>query len=123
MRVSKGGGITPCRKIAALCEWFGVQTAWQEGGDNDPVNQAAAMHLDMATPSFGIQEENHFMDEELEVFPGHAELAGGPLYPNQAPGLGLDVDEEKAGNLLVHGRTGPFWAAEDCRADGSVVRP
>ena len=34
-RVSKVGGITPARKIAHLCEWYGVQTAWQEGGDTD----------------------------------------------------------------------------------------
>ena len=46
VRVSKGAGITQCRKIATLAEWFGVQTAWQEGGDNDPVNQMAACHLD-----------------------------------------------------------------------------
>lgn len=123
VRVSKGGGITPCRKIAALCEWFGVQTAWQEGGDNDPVNQAAAMHLDMATPGFGIQEENHFTEEELEVFPGHPELAAGHLHPSDGPGLGLDIDEDKARKLLRPGGTGPFWAAEDRRADGSVVRP
>ena len=52
VRVSKGGGITPCRKIATLCEWFGVNTAWQEGGDNDPVNQVAAMHLDSGELEF-----------------------------------------------------------------------
>ena len=41
-RVSQVGGITAAKKIAALCEDFGVRTAWQEGGDNDPVNQFAA---------------------------------------------------------------------------------
>ena len=121
VRVSKAGGITPCRKIAALCEFFGVQTAWQEGGDNDPVNQAAAMHLDMASPSFGIQEENHFSEEELEAFPGHAVLDGGYLYPSGNPGLGVDIDEEKAASLFDRPR--PSYAAEDRRADGSVVRP
>lgn len=123
VRVSKGGGITPCRKIAALCEIFGVQTAWQEGGDNDPVNQAAAMHLDLASYSFGIQEENHFAPEELEIFPGHAEQVGGYLYANDQPGLGLDIDEEKANKLLKADRLGPKYMAEDRRADGSVVRP
>ncbi len=59
-RVSKAGGITPARKIAHLCEWYGVHTAWQEGGNTDPVNQTAAMHLDMTCWNFGIQEENHF---------------------------------------------------------------
>ena len=123
VRVSKAGGITPCRKIAALCEFFGVQTAWQEGGDNDPVNQAAAMHLDMNSYSFGIQEENHFSDEELAVFPGHAELAGGHLYSNDQPGLGIDIDEEKAAALLASRPINPGRAAEDRRADGTVVRP
>ena len=123
VRVSKGGGITPCRKIATLCEWFGVQTAWQEGGDNDPVNQAAAVHLDIASYSFGIQEENHFPAHELEAFPGHAVLEGGHLYPNDRPGLGIDIDEEKAAALLGAESAAPRHMAEDRRADGTVVRP
>ena len=123
VRVSKAGGITPCRKIAALCEWYGVQTAWQEGGDNDPVNQAAAMHLDLASYSFGIQEENHFSEQELEAFPGHPVLKGGYLYANDAPGLGLDIDEEKADRLYSQRSAGSGSAAQDRRADGSVVRP
>jgi mannonate dehydratase len=123
-RVSKIGGITPARKIAHICEAYGVQTAWQEGGDNDPVNQAAAMHLDMAVWNFGIQEENHFRPEELEAFPGHARLEGGYLYPNAGPGLGIDVDEAKAGALLDPERArGPRFMAEDRRPDGTVVRP
>lgn len=124
VRVSKAGGITPCRKLAAICEAFGVHTAWQEGGDNDPVNQVAAMHLDMASWSFGIQEENHFQEQELEAFPGHAELQGGYLYLSGKPGLGIDIDEAKAAALLQpQARHQPHYAAEDRHADGSVVRP
>ena len=123
VRVAKGGGITPCRKIAALCEFYGVHTAWQEGGDNDPVNQAAAMHLDMASYSFGIQEENHFSEEELAAFPGHATMEGGYMYPNDQPGLGIDIDEEKAAALLTESEVRVGHAAEDRRADGTVVRP
>jgi mannonate dehydratase len=124
VRVSKGGGITPCHKIATLCEWFGVNTAWQEGGDNDPVNQMAAVHLDMVSYSFGIQEENHFRENELEVFPGHAQLEGGHLYPNEKPGLGMELDEAKARALInpdLAAKT--FYMAEDRRADGTIVRP
>jgi mannonate dehydratase len=123
VRVSKAGGITPCRKIAALCEWFGVQTAWQEGGDNDPVNQAAAMHLDISSTSFGIQEENGFSPAERDAFPGIAVLEGGYLYPNDQPGLGINIDEEKAAALMDGPAKRPGFAAEDRRADGSVVRP
>jgi mannonate dehydratase len=123
-RVSKIGGITAARKVATVCEAFGVQTAWQEGGDNDPVNQAAAMHLDMVCWNFGIQEENHFRPEELEAFPGHAVLDGGYLYPNDKPGLGIDVDEAKAAALLDPERARvPRYMAEDRRPDGTVVRP
>ncbi len=124
VRVSKVGGITQAQKIAHLAEWFGVQTAWQEGGNTDPINQMAALHLDLASWNFGIQEENSFRPEELEAFPGHAVLEGGYLYANDQPGLGMDVDEEKAARLLDPERVRrPRYVAEDRRADGSVVRP
>jgi mannonate dehydratase len=123
--VSKAGGITPCRKIAALGEWFGVHTAWQEGGDNDPVNQMAACHLDMASWTFGIQEENDFRPEEKAAFPGHAVLEGGYLYPNERPGLGIDIDEDAAAALLDPEKMKrAFLRGEpDRKADGTAVRP
>lgn len=124
VRVSKGGGITNCRKIATLCEWFGIHTAWQEGGDNDPVNQMAAVHLDLVSWNFGIQEENHFRPEEYAIFPNHAVLAGGYLYANDQPGLGIDLDEEQADALLNPELAAKsFFMAEDRRADGTLVRP
>jgi mannonate dehydratase len=124
VRVSKGGGISACRKIATLCEFFGVQTAWQEGGDNDPVNQMAAVHLDLASWSFGIQEENHFPQNELDAFPGHAVLEGGYLYANDRPGLGIDIDEARLAQLLDPEQAKrPRFMAEDRRADGTIVRP
>jgi mannonate dehydratase len=124
VRISKVGGITQAQKIAHLCEWYGVQTAWQEGGDNDPVNQVAAMHLDLATWNFGIQEENSFLSQELDAFPGHAVLQGGYLYANEAPGLGIDIDEQKAAHLLDPEKAKrALYMAEDRKADGTVVRP
>jgi mannonate dehydratase len=126
MRVSKAGGITPCRKIAAVCEAFGVRTAWQEGGENDPVNQAASMHLDMAILNFGVQEENHFSEQELSIFPGHAVLKNGYLYPNDQPGLGIDIDEEKANELVSDESRQRFYHRPyklDRKPDGTLIRP
>jgi len=128
MRVSKAGGITPCRKIATVCEAFGVRTAWQEGGENDPVNQIAAAHLDMAIMSFGVQEVNHFTDREHEAFPGHAIVEGGCLHVSDKPGLGIDIDEALAAEMLgdtdlstpgVYHR--PYKL--DRKPDGTLVRP
>jgi mannonate dehydratase len=124
VRVSKVGGITPCKKIAALAEMYGIHTAWQEGGDNDPVNQMAACHLDLAVWNFGIQEENHFAPEEYDLFPGHAILEGGYLYANEKPGLGIDIDEEKAASIINPDAVAkPRGMRQDRRVDGSIVRP
>jgi mannonate dehydratase len=122
-RVSQVGGITAAKKIAGLCETFGVRTAWQEGGDNDPVNQLASYHVDLAIPSFGIQEENHFPDLVHEMLPGTAQLKGGYLYGNDAPGLGIDINEAMAARYPL--KLGPHpnsWT--DVRGvDGSSVKP
>jgi len=122
-RVSQIGGITAARRIAALCTEFGVRTAWQEGGENDPVNQIAAYHVDLTIPSFGIQEENHFPPYVHEMLPGAAELRGGYLYGNDGPGLGIDVVEEIAAKYPpTPVRPGDGWTTVR-GMDGSLVNP
>jgi mannonate dehydratase len=123
VHVSTIGGISPARKLAALCEYFGVRTAWHGPGDVSPVGHAANMHLDLACYNFGIQEEHFFRDETREVFPGAPEIRDGCMWPNDRPGLGVEIDEEKAAAY-------PFpelpyagaWPAIR-RADGTVIRP
>jgi mannonate dehydratase len=122
-RVSQIGGITAAKKISALCEDFGVRTAWQEGGDNDPVNQLAAYHVDFSISSFGIQEENHFPELVHEMLPGTAELRGGYLYGNDEPGLGIDINEDLALKYpLEPMRPGDSWTTVR-GMDGSLVKP
>ncbi len=124
-RVSEVGGITREKKIATLCETFGARTAFQEGGDNDPVNQLAAYHVDLSISSFGIQEENHFPQIVHEMLPGTAQLKGGYLYGNGAPGLGIDINEAMAAKYPIEPRSLAHvddWT--NVRAiDGSVVMP
>ena len=123
-RVSQIGGITAARKIAALCELSGVRTAWQEGGDNDPINQLASYHVDMAIPSFGIQEENHFPELVHQLLPGTAQIKGGYLYGTNAPGLGIDINETLAAKypLVLPSAREQSWTTVR-RLDGSLVRP
>ena len=122
-RVSGIGGITPAKKIATMCEIFGTKTAFQEGGENDPVNQLAAYHVDISSPSFGIQEENHFPEAVREMMPGTAEVRKGYLYGSGKPGLGIDIEESIAARYPLRDipNGGPYRL--DRAMDGSVVKP
>jgi mannonate dehydratase len=122
-RVSTVGGITAARKIATLCETFGVRTAWQEGGDNDPVNFTAACHLDLSSSAFGIQEENRWPPLVHELLPGTPQVRGGYAYVSEAPGLGIDVVEAAARKYPLAPPSGKEDGFTVRAIDGSLVRP
>ena len=96
VHLSQIGGLTPARKLAALCESFSVRTAWHGPGDVSPVGHAANLHLDLVCHNFGIQEFAGFNDTLREVFPGCPEIRSGYLYANDKPGFGMDLDEKLA---------------------------
>jgi len=123
VHVSTIGGISPARKLAALCEYFGVRTAWHGPGDVSPVGHAANLHLDLACYNFGIQEEYVFPERTREVFPGCPEIRDGCMWPSDRPGLGVDLDEEKAAlhPFPEHPYRGAWPAIR--RRDGTVIRP
>ena len=96
IHLSQAGGLTPCRKIAALGEIFGVKTAWHGPGDVSPVGHAANVALDLACYNFGIQECSRFPERVHEVFEGVPRVENGYLYANEAPGWGIEVNEKAA---------------------------
>ncbi len=123
VHISQIGGLTPARKLAALCEAFNVRTAWHGPGDTSPVGHAANLMLDLNTINFGIQEYATFQERTQEVFPGCPEVRDGYMWSNGKPGLGIDVDEKLAAKYPFKERA--FGGAWDTvrRADGGVVRP
>ncbi len=96
IHVTQAGGLTPCRKIAAFAEIFGVRTAWHGPGDVSPVGHAANATLDVVCYNFGVQEYSPFNERVREVFHGCPEMKNGYLYPNDAPGWGIEIDERAA---------------------------
>ncbi len=122
-RVAAIGGITAAKKTATLCEFFGVRTAFQEGGENDPVNQMASYHVDISSTAFGIQEENQFPPLVHELLPGAGQIRKGYLYGSDKPGLGLDINEALAAKYPLQPLTGGGAYHTDRAMDGSVVKP
>jgi mannonate dehydratase len=96
IHISQIGGITPAMKVARLGEWFNVRTAWHGPGDTSPVGHAANCHIDLAVWNFGVQEMGRFKEAAFEVFPGMPTIKDGFIHVNEAPGLGIDIDEELA---------------------------
>jgi mannonate dehydratase len=121
MHITMMGGLTPARKVAALGELHGVHTAWHGPGDVSPVGHALNLHLDLALPNFGIQEYCGFDDRMRDVFEGMPQLRQGYLYPNDQPGLGIDIDEAQAAKYPCRPRVDTWTEARV--PDGSLVRP
>ena len=96
MHVSQMGGVTPARHVTSMANHYGIRTAWHGPADTSPVGHAANLHLDLWAPNFGIQEWCRFSGPIVDMFPGLPEVRNGYMYPNDKPGLGIDVDEALA---------------------------
>ncbi|MBD0279745.1 MAG: starvation-sensing protein RspA [Flavisolibacter sp.] len=118
--ISQIGGITPAMKVARLGEWFNIKTAWHGPGDVSPVGHAADAHIDFAVWNFGIQESVNFNEATLEVFPGSPYLKNGYMYVNEAPGLGVDINEKAAAKYPAHFKPGE-WQVR--KRDGTIIKP
>ena len=125
VHVSQIGGLTPARKLAALCEAFNVRTAWHGPTDVSPVGHAAQLMLDLNVWNFGIQEAGPYQTDLLkEVFPGTPEVRNGYMWANGKPGLGIDINEELAAKYPITEPARSNWSWGNVRlADGTIIRP
>jgi galactonate dehydratase len=93
--IAHTGGLAETRKIAAMAETAGIGVA--PHNPLGPLAGVAALHFDIATPNFVIQEEM------VGSVPWYAEVARTPIrmvdgaWPiPEGPGLGVEVDEAVA---------------------------
>ena len=133
--LSQLGGITPARRVQMFCEEFGVRICWHGPGDMSPIAHAANIHIDLAAQNLGLQEWSgieppNFVIQKLsgargallEVFPGLPEYGNdGFVYASDRPGLGVDIDEEKAGKYPCD--AGVTTWTQTRRSDGSLITP
>ena len=95
---------------------------------------AANIHIDLAARNFGVQEWSgieppNFVIQELranhgallDVFPGLPEYNDGYVYPNDKPGLRVDINEAEAAKYLC-ANTVTTWK-QTRNIDGSLFTP
>jgi L-rhamnonate dehydratase len=93
--VGRSGGLTELRRIAELAELEGalvIPHGWKSG-----ITAAAALHFQLATPNAPYFELLHpeLYDSPLrrELVRPEPEIREGTIAPPEAPGLGVELDE------------------------------
>ena len=94
--ITRGGGLTEIRRIAELCELHGAEVVphgWKTG-----ITAAAGRHFQAACPAAPLFEvvSPHVYDSLLrrELVSPEPALADGTMALPEAPGLGIELNEE-----------------------------
>ena len=90
--VGLAGGITQCKKIAALAEAY--HSAVVTHNFLGPLITAASLHLDTSIPNFITQEYTKGDESErFAVYKVAYQREGGYIPIPEAPGLGIELDD------------------------------
>jgi mannonate dehydratase len=111
--VVHAGGISHLRRIFDLANLYHVRSGSHGATDLSPVCLAAALHVDLSIPNFGLQEYMPHSAETDAVFPHGYRFADGYLHPSEEPGLGVDIDEQLAARYPYRPASLPVNRLED----------
>jgi galactonate dehydratase len=111
------GGISECKKIAAMAEAYYVQVA--PHNPQGPVSTAAAAHLALAIPNFLILEYVRSEPYREQLLREPWPVSDGHLVVPERPGLGVELDEQVLAANPPHlvGVPRGAWAADGSVAD------
>jgi mannonate dehydratase len=96
MPIVHGGGISHLLKVAAFASFYHVMIGFHGATDLSPINLAASLHFDTAINNFGIQEFMPHAEVVNDVFTVNYRYDKGFMQIDDSPGIGVDIDEEKA---------------------------
>lgn len=122
--VSHAGGITECRKIAAMAECYDVALALH--CPLGPIALSACLQVDAVAYNAAIQEQSlgiHYNKSndllDYLVDPSVLSYDNGMVRIPEGPGLGIEVNEEyvRKMSLIGHDWHNPIWKY----GDGSVA--
>ncbi len=114
------GGFTEAMKVASLAESHYIDL--MPHNPLGPICTAASVHMSAAVPNFAWLEHRvtpgeQSTSQDEDLFPTQVELQGSMLVVPDAPGLGVDFNEELAGEQEFK-----YWEAPHLkRRDGSYT--
>jgi len=120
--LSHAGGISECRRIAAMAEAYDVAVA--PHCPLGPLALAACMQIALTSSNFVIQEMSlgiHYNSLEYDLLtymrnPEVFSVTDGMVPALSGPGLGVEIDEERvraAARLVQPGWRNPVWRGRD----------
>lgn len=110
------GGVTTGKKVATVCEPYGILTAWHGPGNISPISHMANAHVSLSVSNFGIQEyAANWGEAAREVFSAMPAFADGYITIDKS-GLGIEVNEAAAKKYPYLRRLRPTIR----RADGTA---
>ena len=120
--LSHAGGISECRRIAAMAEAYDVALA--PHCPLGPIALAACLQVAVNSPNFVIQEMSlgiHYNDAEHDLLtyctdPAVFAVSDGMVEAPQGPGLGVEIDERKVRDAaagMTKGWRNPVWRGPD----------
>lgn len=112
--VTYAGGITPVKRIVDLAGMHNVRTGFHGAPSHSPLSMAAQAQINAWAPNFGIQEYLVLGTPECDaLFPSEHYLENGLFHVSDAPGLGVDFDEQEAERYSYKPGSHPVVRLED----------
>ena len=112
--VTYAGGITHVKRIVDLAGLHNVRTGFHGAPSHSPICMAAQAHLNAWAPNFGIQEYLVLGTPECDaLFPSEHRMENGMVIVSDAPGLGVDFDENEAARYSYSPGSHPIVRLED----------
>lgn len=103
----QAGGLLPARKAAAIAEAAGIPVTLHSGAELG-ISTAAYLHLAASIPNLSIAIDNQYYNQVADIITEPHRYRNGLMEVPHGVGLGVELDEEKAGEFEIDGIEDPY---------------